>query len=298
MNEKLIQHLGGFENMYPKNLDTKFPRIVEKIVSLWGGPELDEYFSSLLIDDRGNRQGFPPEIAHEIFLLANVYDKIQGRGSEEGSAWDNETETAKHEVEQPQLKFVPSSMLKAAESHDPTQIALYLKAGMPVDVRDERGWTPLMVASFNGNEAVAQVLILHGADIKACDHGGYTPLHWAAHNGYQNVVRLFISKGVNRNVQSNYGWTPLLQAAARGHLEIVSDLLKAGAYPDLSSRDGWTPLHKAVANNHKEIVATLLEHGASILAEHDDGSTPLSLAQKSKHQEILDLVQTKLTNAN
>lgn len=294
MNEKLMEYLRGFESKYPHNLEARFPRIVEKIVRLWDTPEINNYFSDLLIDDRGNRQGFPPEIAREIFRLSSAHDEIQARLSVEGDVWADERRVAKEGLEQLGLRLVPAAMIRAAEAGDPSQLLLFLKAGMPVDTRDEREWTPLMVAAFNGNEAVAQLLIQHGANVQARDRGGYTPVHWAALNGYQNVVRLLIGKGVERNIQSNYGWTPLLQAAAKGHAAVAADLLDAGADPNLASHDGWTPLHKAVANGHRETVALLLKYGSSILARHQDGSTPFSLAQKGTHPEILELFLSRV----
>lgn len=294
MNEKLMEHLRGFESKYPHELEAKFARIVEKIAQLWDKPEITGYFSELLIDDRGNRQGFPPDIAREIFLLSIAHDEIRNKQREQTDVWDGERKAARKAIEQLNLKFVPAHMLKAAESNDPARVVLFLNAGMAVDARDERDWTPLMVAAFNGNEAVARTLIQHGANVQARDRGGYTPLHWAALNGFESVVRLLISKGVDRNARSNFGWTALLQAATGGHTTVVSALLDAGADPSMASEDGWTPLHKAVANQHKETVAILLKAGASILARHRDGSTPLSIAQKGNYQRIIEMMRHRI----
>ncbi len=46
-----------------------YPRIVEKIEIMWGTIELDRYLNSLLIDDRGNRAGWPPGVSTTIFSL-------------------------------------------------------------------------------------------------------------------------------------------------------------------------------------------------------------------------------------
>ena len=290
-----MMYLGSFKDKYPHNLEAKYARIVEKIVQLWGSPQITDYFAELLIDKRGGRQGFPADVGREIFLLSVTYDEIQAKQSEKGDIWDDERQEAKRALEQLNLKFVTSQMLKAAEWDDPSRVTLFLKAGMAVDARDERDWTPLMVAAFNGKEAVAKVLIQHGADVKARDRGGYTPLHWAALNGYKEVVRLLIAKGVDRNAQSNFGLTSLLQAAAKGHAAVVAILLEAGADANVASNDGWTPLHKAVANGQTETIAILLGAGASILARHQDGSTPLSIAEKGKRPEVLDMLLRSVT---
>lgn len=50
----------------------KFPRILDKIKLLWGHPECEMLISSLVIDDRGNRQGFGLEIMDELLFLAQI----------------------------------------------------------------------------------------------------------------------------------------------------------------------------------------------------------------------------------
>ena len=284
-------HLRGFENNYPYRLEEKFARIVEKIAELWDTSDIDGYFTELLIDSRGNRVGFPPEIAREIFLLSITHDEVLKKRREETDVWADEREAAQRAIDELKMKFLPSHMLKAAESNDPAGVVLFIKAGMAVDARDENEWTPLMVAAFNGNEVVARVLIQHGANMHARDRRGYTPLHWAALNGFESVVRLLISKGFERNSRSNFGWTALMQAATKGHTAVVRALLDAGDDPNMATNDGWTALHKAVANVHVETVAMLLEAGASVLAKHKYGSTPLSLAQKARNQEIIKMLR-------
>lgn len=80
MNEELLQLLNGHAEHYPHALDQQFPRIVNKIVILWGEPELEMYFNELLMDSRGGtRQGFPPEIASEIFNLNMYHASILNR---------------------------------------------------------------------------------------------------------------------------------------------------------------------------------------------------------------------------
>jgi hypothetical protein len=164
--------LRGFENNYPYGLGEKFARIVEKIAELWDTPEIDSYFTELLIDSRGNRAGFPPEIAREIFLLSITHDEILKKRSEETDVWAEERKAAQRAIDELKMKFLPSHMLKAAESNDPARVMLFIKAGMAVDARDENEWTPLMVAAFHGNEVVARVLIGHGANMHARDRGG------------------------------------------------------------------------------------------------------------------------------
>lgn len=50
-----------------------FPRIAETVQTLWGAPELDAYLDRLLIDKRGTRVGFPPEVVKALLTLSRQH---------------------------------------------------------------------------------------------------------------------------------------------------------------------------------------------------------------------------------
>ena len=50
-----------------------YPRIYNNIVETWGSVELREYFNKLLIADREDRQGFPPNICMHIMVLNRIH---------------------------------------------------------------------------------------------------------------------------------------------------------------------------------------------------------------------------------
>lgn len=51
-------------------IETAFPSIMEKITLIWGHPECETFLNHLMIDDRGNRQGFNLDVMGELMLLA------------------------------------------------------------------------------------------------------------------------------------------------------------------------------------------------------------------------------------
>ena len=60
----------------PKILEEKYPRIINRISSLWKHPdELMEYLDELLVDTRGGRAGFPMSVATELVNLKDFYDQ-------------------------------------------------------------------------------------------------------------------------------------------------------------------------------------------------------------------------------
>ena len=87
--------------------------------------------------------------------------------------------------------------------------------------------TPLFLATEEGKDDIAQLLISRGADVRFNDGTGSTPLMWAAQNGSAETVRMLINKGADVNSRWKDG-TPLINNA-QGRPEILSILKQAGA---------------------------------------------------------------------
>lgn len=59
----------------PMKTCARFPRIVNRLASAWARPaECRAYFEELLLDRRGDRKGFPQEIAFELAALKNYFE--------------------------------------------------------------------------------------------------------------------------------------------------------------------------------------------------------------------------------
>lgn len=64
----------------PRELEKAFPHILDRIALLWGTPELETYLQRLMLDDRGNRSGFPPEVMRELAFLFELSIKYRAKG--------------------------------------------------------------------------------------------------------------------------------------------------------------------------------------------------------------------------
>jgi hypothetical protein len=61
----------------PRALMYKFPRIANLMAAMWqDANSLRRYVDDLLVDKRGNRQGFPVDVLRELFALRAYYDEI------------------------------------------------------------------------------------------------------------------------------------------------------------------------------------------------------------------------------
>ena len=290
MNPRLLNLLEGDQDLYPKIVEERFPRVFNKLLELWQTPHIDAYLQDLMVDKRGGeRAGFPPEAAAEIIRLSNYLDSLHNAGKEV-KAWEDIPEYKREELEQYGYDFSANGLLRSVEDNNNNAVQIFLSCGVDLEVRDDRNWTPLMVSAFNGNLEFAKLLVKCGARVSTRDKNGYSPLHWAAYNGHVEVLKFFIEKGAEPDTPSQFGWTALMQAATRGHLIACAYLISLGADVNATSSDGWTSLHKAANNGHTQIVKLLLEKGANRFARYQDGTTPLDLAIKAGHLDIVDML--------
>ena len=278
MNERLFKLLDGNSEFYPRFLEEKFPRVFNKILELCETKLIEAYLLDLMVDKRGGtRQGFPPEAATEIVRLGRYFSTLEARKNAQ-DIWQNISELKRLETQRLGFTFTPQGFLKAVESDNHEAVRVFLSSGVDLEVKDERGWTPLMIATANGKGNLAQLLINSGARLIARDINGFTPLHWAALQGMSNTVVLLISKGVDVDSQSKFKWTPLMQACTRGHLSVCKFLIAAGANLELANSDGSTALQIASSKGFQEIVQLLTTEGTNRNARGKNGDTSLTLS--------------------
>jgi ankyrin repeat protein len=120
---------------------------------------------------------------------------------------------------------------------------------------------------------------------------GQTPLHLASLANNIDRVKELIGEGADVNAQDNALHSSLLEAALNGHTEIVRLLLENGASVDLTNIDNDTALIDAAANHHYDTVKVLLEHDANPWLENTSGQTALdamfAYSQDGEHDEDL-----------
>ena len=76
LKARFLELLGEHADAYPVAIEQRFPRILDKIVGLWGKPELEGVFDELMVSTRPGRQGFPADVAMELFRLSALYGKL------------------------------------------------------------------------------------------------------------------------------------------------------------------------------------------------------------------------------
>lgn len=178
-----------------------------------------------------------------------------------------------------------------------SEIERTVQDGADIDARDGFGRTPLMVAAYRRDIAVARALIGLGANVNALEYRSYDVITIAAVQNDLEMLKLAIASGGNtRAITSPYGGTALIAAAHLGHVEVVDALIAARAPVDHVNNLGWTALQEAIVlgdggPRHQATVEALIKGGASLELGNRDGATPLSLARTKGYAGIVRLLE-------
>ena len=93
----------------------------------------------------------------------------------------------------------------AAQNGNLNRVKALLNQGVPVNSRNEAGWTPLHDAAYRGHLSVVQELLRRGAHVNPRSISGYTPLHVAALEKHPHVVHALIRAGANPKYRTMIG---------------------------------------------------------------------------------------------
>jgi len=182
------------------------------------------------------------------------------------------------------------NLYAAAFTGDLAQAKAMLAGGARAS--DKMPWHGGSALHFAANREVAELLMAHGALVKARDHEHWTALHYASQRGDGDTVRLLLVSGAEADAKSFGDTRPLRLAVAGGHRDVAEQLLAAGA--DVNAADpmiGWTPLHFAISGGDRDMVAFLVSHGADVNAKDEMGRSPLARARQAGREEIVQLLR-------
>ena len=210
---------------------------------------------------------------------------------------------------------VTRELFTAIGAGDPEAVRMLLDyAPELANARHASGLSPLMMATYARQEAVAALLLERGAELdlfaaaargederveallaaepelsKAHSADGWTALHLAAHFGRAETVAFLLIRGADVNARSSNAManTPLHAAMVGRHREVVELLLDNGADVNARQHGGYTALHAAALHGDPGLVELLLARGADPLVATDRGQTAFDMAQERDHFEVV-----------
>jgi ankyrin repeat protein len=245
---------------YPHALEQKYERVLQKIDELWDTSEIDAYFSDLIIDTRGGRQGFPKDVLDDIIVLRDFREAERLREAEMQI-------DALRELERRRVTFNQREFQRALDAGDQAMVDLFVRAGINIHQEDATGSPPIVTALKKGYTIIARILLNAGADPNARDRLGLTPLLLACGKptrGYKEIAEMLIAKGAEIHVRDRLGWSPLLLALSGGTVEIAERLIERGADLNARTRHGESALELAAKAGHQRLATLMREKGARL----------------------------------
>ena len=143
-------------------------------------------------------------------------------------------------------------------------------------------------SSLGRTDRVTELLRQDPRLASAWSPDGFTALHLAAFFGQEAVANLLLQHGADAQVAAKNAMqvAPLHAAAAGRNLPLVRALLQHGALPNARQQKGYTALHSAAQNGDRAMVELLLAHGADRALASDDGKTAAQIAKDAGHADV------------
>ena len=130
---------------------------------------------------------------------------------------------------------------KAVQSGDTTAVTECLDLGVPVDLTDEDGWSPVHHAIAHGQVEVIRLLMDRGCRMVPAKNSS-----------------LLANEDILKDGDTEGG---IFDAARSGNIAIVKGFLDLGIPADLTDEDGWSPVHHAIAHGQVEVIRLLMDRG-------------------------------------
>ena len=158
------------------------------------------------------------------------------------------------------------SVADAAMQGNRDAVRALLKDGADVNTALGDGMTALHYAASKHDVEMAKILLYAGANVKATTRiGGYTPLLIASRDGDAPMIETLLASGADANSATTNGTTALMLASAAGHVDAVKALLAKNANINAKeSVKGETPIAFAAAFGRADVIRELAARGADV----------------------------------
>ena len=150
-------------------------------------------------------------------------------------------------------------IFEAAQCGDTNTVKEYLDLGVPVDVTDEDGWSPVHRALAYRQVEVIRLLMDRGCLMnrvgdKKIANSSYSSPHNTTECGSKCSK---ISLKFTEKQHHDY----VFEAARNGNTVTVKEYLDLGVSVDITDEDGWSPVHHALSYRQVEVIRLLMDRG-------------------------------------
>lgn len=262
------------------------PETEAQVMHLLGHPKkLKSCFQIILMDPKA----YTDSVLAAIFLnLPAFAEKLINKGSEVDSRYEKG----------------PTALHWAARLGNITSIELLLKHKARLDVKDERGDTPLHKAVINEytsdasrhRSVIKRLVVAEPGTMNIKNNAGLTAFQWAIRYSPFWVAELLAEHQPETkiNVTRDQPDSPLRDVMryvpSSEKARIARALLRKGVSLNEKAFDGWHPLVDAAEYGEPELVKLLIGHGSPIEIRNGEGHTPLRQALLYKHFSLVQLL--------
>lgn len=114
-----------------------------------------------------------------------------------------------------------------ARNNEVANLEPMIKAGLSANLKNHKGDSLLMLASYHNSLECVKMLLANGARVDEKNDRGQTPLAGVCFKGYFEVAKLLVENGANIDENNGLGMTPFSFAVMFGRKEIVAYLAKS-----------------------------------------------------------------------
>lgn len=119
--------------------------------------------------------------------------------------------------------------------------------------------SPMILASYFADNKIISVFLEFAADINIKDNLGFTPLMIASQKGFIETVKLLVDSGANMELTNLQGYNALKLAVNNNHKEVVEYLIDSGARVGNNNASSSTVFDIAEENGNNEMFSLLKE---------------------------------------
>lgn len=166
---------------------------------------------------------------------------------------------------------------------------------LDINATNNKGETPLFLATLNDASAIVDVLLKSSADPNIPNKDNITPILRSVLNkkGYE-CFELLINSNADVNLQSKTGANPILVAAIDKKAKIFQKILEKN--PDLTIKDeyGTTILYAAIASRSEEIFDYLIQYAQNNKislnpnVKRQNGALPIEIAMQTYNLKAVE----------
>jgi len=208
-------------------------------------------------------------------------------------------------VERSGITFTSQAFLAEVAKNNEAAVDLFLKAGIPLDAKNEKGQTALAIAAEKESmNLLDKLAVLSPALLDQPDSSGNTPLMAASRLGREQIVIALVERGaaVNLMVPSSIGAASALQAAVDSSdktdapMRIAQYLLQHGAEVQGRNTAGRFPLLFAADHGRIDIAKVLIEKGAKVNEADRQGNFALQSASCKGYASFVEMLANSGAN--